>query len=115
MAALALPRRECEDALKLTGGDVAAALAHQLGRLRLDVAAVDALVWEYATARCGRGRVWVLCLGLAVWFAVVFAVGLRPGGRVCVCVLCAVGLQLVCNTLCLCMCVHGHARQRIVG
>lgn len=51
MAAVGLQRREAEDALKLTGGDVGAALAHQLGRLRLNLAAVDCLVWEYATAR----------------------------------------------------------------
>jgi hypothetical protein len=51
MAAVGLQRREAEDALKLTGGDVAAALAHQLGRLRLNTPAVDCLVWEYATAR----------------------------------------------------------------
>lgn len=51
MAAVGLQRREAEDALKLTGGDVAAALAHQLGRLRLNTPALDCLVWEYATAR----------------------------------------------------------------
>lgn len=51
MAAVGLQRREAEDALKLMGGDVGAALAHQLGRLRLNVAAVDCMVWEYATAK----------------------------------------------------------------
>lgn len=51
MAAVGLQRREAEDALKLTGGDVGAALAHQLGRLRVNVAAVDCMVWEYATAK----------------------------------------------------------------
>lgn len=51
MAAVGLQRREAEDALKLTGGDVAAALGHQLGRSRTHTAALDALVWEYATAR----------------------------------------------------------------
>jgi hypothetical protein len=63
MAAVGLQRREAEDALKQTGGDVAVALAHQLGRLRLQTPMLDCLVWEYATAR------WValtdLCRGLA--------------------------------------------------
>lgn len=51
MAAVGLQRREAEDALKQTGGDVAVALAHQLGRLRLQTPLLDCLVWEYATAR----------------------------------------------------------------
>lgn len=54
MGAVGLRRREAEDALKLTGGDVAAALDHQLGRLRLNTAALDCLVWEYATTRCAN-------------------------------------------------------------